>query len=212
MVSGSPTVRCGLPASGIYRRPTDGSGAEETLATDAGGNTLIPSDWSRDGKTLFYSNGFQNGEQTTWAVSLDGDRKARLVMDHAFDATLSPNGRWLAYTLFAGTSEVYVVAYGGGQGKWQVSANGGQVAQWSQDGKELYYMDGNQSIVAVPVMDRGSTLEFGATQTLVSQWTVLSQPFYSVTSDSKRLLMERVSQQVSQPITVVTNFTAQLKK
>jgi Tol biopolymer transport system component len=173
---------------------------------------LIPSDWSRDGKTLFYSNGFQTGEQTTWAVPLDGDRKPHLVMDHAFGATLSPNGRWLAYTLFSGTSEVYVVAYGGGQGKWQVSANGGQVPQWSQDGKELYYMDGNQSIVAVPVKDRGNTLEFGASQTLVSQWTVLSLPFYSVAPDGKRLLMERVSQQVSQPITVVTNFTAQLKK
>ena len=204
------SLRTGITT--IYRKPADGSGAEEMLVTDLEGNTLIPSDWSRDGKTLFYSNGFQTGEQTTWAVSLDGDRKPRLIMEHATNATLSPNGRWLAYTLFSGASEVYVVAYGGGQGKWQVSANGGQVPQWSQDGKELYYLDGTQSIVAVPVKDRGNTLEFGASQTLVSQWTVLSVPFYSVDPDGKRLLMERVSQQVSQPLTVVTNFTAQLKR
>ena len=198
--------------STIYRKPADGSGTEEMLFTDAGGNTLIPSDWSRDGKTLFYSNGFQTGEQTTWALPLDGDRKPRLVVEHAINATLSPNGRWLAYTLFSGTAEVYVVAYGGGQGKWQVSPNGGQVPQWSKDGKELYYLDGTQSIVAVPVKDLGNTLEFGAGQTLVSQWTVLSTPFYSVFPDGQKLLMERVSQQVSQPITVVTNFTAQLRK
>ena len=84
--------------------------------------------------------------------------------------------------------------------------------QWSKDGKELYYLDGTQSIVAVPVKDLGNTLEFGAGQTLVSQWTVLSIPFYSVFPDGQKLLMERVSQQVSQPITVVTNFTAQLRK
>ena len=29
--------------------------------------------------------------------------------------------------------------FGGGQGKWQVSANGGTAPQWSKDGKELYY-------------------------------------------------------------------------
>jgi hypothetical protein len=69
-----------------------------------------------------------------------------------------------------------------------------------------------QSIVAVPVKDLGNTLEFGTGQTLVSQWTVLSTPFYSVFPDGQKLLMERVSQQVSQPLTVVTNFTAQLRK
>jgi len=198
--------------SAIYRKPADGSGAEEMLVTDADGNTLVPSDWSRDGKTLFYSKGFQTGEQTTWALPLEGDRKPNLVAEHAVNATLSPNGKWLAYTLFSGQSDVYVVAYSGGQGKWQVSPNGGQVPQWSKDGKELYYLDGTQSIVAVPVKDLGKTLEFGAGQTLVSQWTVLSTPFYSVFPDGQKLLMERVSQQVSQPISVVTNFTAQLRK
>jgi Tol biopolymer transport system component len=182
------------------------------LLSDTGGNALIPSDRSRDGKTLFYSTGFQTGDQTIWALPLDGERKPRLVVEHAVHGTLSPNGRWLAYTLFSGGSEIYVVAYGGGQGKWQVSPNGGQVPQWSKDGKELYYFDGSQSISAVPVKDLGNTLEFGSSQTLVSQWTILSQPFYSVAPDGQKLLMERVSQQVSQPLTVVANFTDGLKK
>ena len=199
-------------SSAIYRKPADGSGAEEMLVSDAGSKALIPSDWSRDGKTLFYWLGLQTGDQTIWALPLDGERKPRLIVEHAVNGTLSPNGRWLAYTLFSGQAEVYVVAYGGGQGKWQVSPNGGQVPQWSKDGKELYYQDGAQSIVAVPVRDLGNTLEFGVGQTLVSQWTVLSTPFYSVFPDGQKLLMERVSQQVSQPLTVVTNFTAQLRK
>ena len=58
----------------------------------------------------------------------------------------------------------------------------------------------------------GNTLKFEAGQTLVSQWTVLNTPFYSIFPDGRKLLMERVTQQVSQPLTVVTNFTAQLRK
>jgi len=197
---------------GISRKPADGSGAEETVISDREAAGLTPSDWSRDGKTLFYSSGFLSGDQIIWALPLDGDRTPHQVVAHATNGVLSPNGRWLAYTAFSGQAEVYVMAYGGGQGKWQVSPNGGQVPQWSKDGKELYYFDGSQSISAVPVKDLGNTLEFGASQTLVSQWTILTLPFYSVSPDGQKLLMERVSQQVSQPVTVVTNFTAGLKK
>lgn len=204
------SIRSGV--QGIYRKPADGSGAEEMLLSDPDATGLIPSDWSRDGKTLIYSTGLSTGNQKTWALPLDGERKPRLLAEHAINGTLSPNGRWLAYTLFSGQSEVYVVAYGGGQGKWQVSPNGGQVPQWSKDGKELYYFDGTQSISAVPVQDLGNTLEFGASRTLVSQWTILTLPFYSVSPDGKKLLMERVSQQVSQPLTVVTNFVTQLRR
>jgi predicted lipoprotein with Yx(FWY)xxD motif len=35
--------------------------------------------------------------------------------------------------------EVYVVAFRGRLGKWQVSTKGGYQPQWSHDGKELYY-------------------------------------------------------------------------
>jgi hypothetical protein len=64
----------------------------------------------------------------------------------------------------------------------------------------------------VPVKEAGGALEFGAPQTVVSQWTVLTFPFYSISPDGKKLLLERVSEQVNQPVTIITNFTAGLKK
>jgi serine/threonine protein kinase len=199
---------------GIYRRPADGSGTEELIVPDQPGLVLAPDDWSHDGKTLFYSpNPFMHPGEGIWVVSLDGDRKPRQVSAHGSNAALSPNGRWLAYSsLESGKIEVYVEAYGGGTGKWQVSPDVGQVPQWSADGKELFYFDGNQSLVTVPVKEVGGALEFGAPQPLIKQWTVLTTPFFSVAPDGKRFLMERVSQQVNQPITVMTNFTAGLKK
>ncbi len=199
-------------AGGIYRRRSDGTGAEELLVPNEG-IVFAPTDWSRDGKTLFYSpNIFTQKEDGIWAVSVEGDRKPRKVLDHGANATLSPDGRWLAYNSNeSGRVEVYVQAYGGGQGKWQVSSSGGQVPQWGADGKELFYFDANQSLLAVPVKEAGGALEFGAPQTIVKQWTILTLPFYSVSHDGKRVLMERVTQQVNLPVTVITNFTDGLR-
>ena len=203
-----------LNGSGIYRRLADGSGSDELLIPSTDGILYSPDDWSRDGKTLVFSpNPVTQSGDGIWVVSLDGDRKPRQIIAHGASAAISPDGKWLAYSSTeSGRQEIYVQAFGGGQGKWQVSPNLGQVPHWSADGKELFYYDGNQSLVAVPVKEVGGALEFGAPQTIVNQWTILTTPFFSVHPDGKRVLMERVAQQVSQPITVVTNFTAGLKK
>jgi Tol biopolymer transport system component len=196
---------------GLYRKQADGSGAEEVLSTFD--QVLLPSQWSRDGKYLFYSQRDANSHGVVYALPLQGERKPHVVVERGNNAQLSPNGHWLAYSSAeSGTSEVYVVAFGGGQGKWQVSPSGGQVPQWSSDGKELYYLDSSQTIVSVPVKDSGGALQFGVPQSLVSRWTVLGQPFYDVTPDGKRILGDRVSQQLSQSVTVVSDFTAGLKK
>jgi len=200
--------------SGIYRRPADGSGAEELIVPNPVGFVFAPDDWSHDGKTLIFSpNLYMQPGEGIWAVSLDGDRKPRQIVAHGGAAALSPNGRWLAYTSQeSGRVEVYVEAYGGGAGKWQVSPDRGQIPHWSADGKELFYFDGNQSLVSVAVKEAGGALEFGAPNPLISQWTILTLPFFSASPDGKKFLMERVSQQVNQPISVITDFTAGLKR
>jgi Tol biopolymer transport system component len=125
---------------------------------------------------------------------------------------LSPDGHWLAYqSSESGRQEVYVTPFGGAQGKWQVSANGGQQPRWSSDGKELYFMDMTYNLFAVPVTNAGGALQFGASQKLISNWSA-PQVFYDVAPDGSKFLLDRVEQQVSQSVTVVTNFTAGLKK
>ena len=128
------------------------------------------------------------------------------------EAKLSPDGRWLAYASNeSGSAEIYVVAFDGGHGKWQVSVNGGQLPRWSHDGREFYYVDSANTVYAVPVKEAARTLQFGAPQTLVSTW---SMPvfFYQVSPNDKKILLYRVSQQVSDSVTLVTNFTAGLKR
>ncbi len=200
--------------SNMCRKPSDGSGAEEILRTDD--QIASPSDWSRDGKYLIYVRG-AIGSGEIWALPLEGERKPQLVVPRAVNATtrearLSPDGHWLAYTSTeSGGPQVYVTAFGGGQGKWQVSVNGGTVPQWSKDGKELYYMDTTYSLYAVPVTNTGGALQFGAPQQLISNWSA-PQVFYDVSPDGKKILLDRISQQVNQSVTVVTNFAEGLKK
>lgn len=210
-------IAYGSPRNGrfqLFRKPSDGSGAEEELLSDE--QFMVPSDWSRDGKYIFYNRGTP-GAQHLWVLPLDGDRKPVEVVPstpNTFHSTamLSPNGHWLAYiSNESGSEQIYVVGFNGRHGKWQVSVNGGVNPSWSHDGNELYYVDASNSIYSVPVREAAGALQFGAPQVVVSSWS-MPQPFYQFSPDDKRVLLYRVSQQVSDSVTVVTNFTSTLKK
>jgi Tol biopolymer transport system component len=200
----------------IYRKPSDGSGVEELLLIDD--EVCLPSNWSPDGKTLFYSRGPAGGNFEVWALPIEGDRKPRQVIPHSGNSSsslgqLSPNGKWMAYmSSESGSPEIYVVAYGGGQGKWQVSTSEGTQPKWSKDGKELYYVnDFTRVLAAVPVTESNGALQFGVPQTLAT--TPATQQFiYDVSPDGKRILLNVVAQQVNQSVTVIANFPAGLRK
>jgi eukaryotic-like serine/threonine-protein kinase len=200
----------------IYRKRSDGSGGEELLQNgpiSAALNTFEPTSWARDGKTLFYSKLVDVTQSEVYALPLEGDRKPHLVLARGQEAQISPDGRWLAYTsLESGTPEVYVEAYGGGQGKWQVS-NGGMHPHWSRDGKQLYYMDLSFNVLAVTVNENKGALQFGAAKKLIgtATWSA-PQAFFDVTPDDKKFLLNWIVQQVGQSVTVVTNFSSELKK
>jgi serine/threonine protein kinase len=199
--------------SNVYRKPSDGSGPEEILLSDE--QIVTPTQWTRDGKYLICDRG-PAGSSEIWALPLEGERKPSLVVPHAPNSFttlghLSPDGHWLTYTSSeSGAPEVYVAGFHG-PGKWQVSASGGVQSKWSSDGKELYYMDPRFNLFAVPVKDVDGAMQFGSPQQLVSNWSS-PQVFYDVSPDGKKILLDRVSQQVSQSVTVVTNFTAGAKK
>src|SRR5215472_8024584 len=135
----------------LFRKPSDGGGAEEELLNDD--QLLFPGDWSPDGKYILYARGIP-GAQDIWALPLEGDRKPFQVVSTTpstfrNDPKLSPDGRWLAYlSNESGSPQIYVAAFKGGTGKWQVSANGGLHPAWGRDGKELYFASSGNSVWA----------------------------------------------------------------
>ena len=195
----------------LCRKPSDGSGTEEKLFTED--HQIMPTDWSPDGKELVFERAIEAPKAQIWTLPVEGDHKPRMLLERGANGRLSPDGHWLVYdSVISGQTEVYVVPFDGGQGKWQVSAAGGMYPEWGRDGKEIYYMDLAGNLLAVPVKEIGDALQFGSPQTLVSKWTIVNQPLFDVAPDGKKILLDRVAQQVTQPLTVVTNWTAELKK
>src|SRR5688572_19278432 len=61
------------------------------------------------------------------------------------DAMVSPDGHWMAYTSYGSSGmsrgpEMYVERYPELGDRTQISTGGGDVAVWSQDGQELFFM------------------------------------------------------------------------
>src|SRR5205085_577357 len=55
-------------------------------------------------------------------------------------ATMSPDGKWVAYQTFeSGRWEVYVAPFPATGARWQVSTGGGLFPKWRSDGREIIY-------------------------------------------------------------------------
>jgi len=63
---------------------------------------------------------------------------------------VSPDGRWLAHTSNeSGVNEVYVRPFPGTHAvRWQVSNGGGASPAWSPTGRELFYLDAENRLMA----------------------------------------------------------------
>ena len=77
---------------------------ETRQITTAGDDCTHPF-WSEDGLRVFFIS-MAHDEYGLWSVSADGAGKARLVVDNAFRAALSPNGRTLAFLRNATRTDV----------------------------------------------------------------------------------------------------------
>jgi eukaryotic-like serine/threonine-protein kinase len=65
--------------------------------------------------------------------------------------SVSPDGRWIAYqSNQTGTLQVFVQPFPDvGAGKWQVSRSGGAGPLWSRDGRELFYLREDGTMMSV---------------------------------------------------------------
>jgi eukaryotic-like serine/threonine-protein kinase len=205
--------------SNLYRKAASGDG-EETLLWKSD-HSKFPTDWSRDGRFIIYRQTDPKTKLDVWVLPVTGSGEAKpfpVVQTEAYETagTLSPDGRWLAYASDeSGQFEVYVQSFPGGGGKRQVSTNGGNYPRWRRNGRELFYYAGDGKLMAVPVRSSES-FEVGATVSLfefrAGSLTVTLAP-YAVTADGERFLINAVVEmEQNAPLTVVTNWAAEVKK
>lgn len=205
----------------IFSRAADGSGTEQVLLSSPEASSEFLNSISPDGKYLVYARQLANDPHKNsdiWALPLFGDRKPFPIVQTPFDdlnAALSPDGKWMAYhNNESGRNEVYLTAFPAGGAKWQVSSNGGADARWRGDSKEIYFLDPSDNIMAVDVDGSGDTPRLGVPHALFQAIGVQRQVgTYVPSKDGRRFLVNSGSAKPgTEPLTLVTNWTAELKK
>jgi serine/threonine-protein kinase len=127
---------------GIYARPADGSGAEQWLYGDF--TARLPSDWSRDAKTLL----FTHPSNQVWLAELKGaatrsgapGRDSHIIEPSAYGGVFSPDDRWIAYaaSVSGAVAEIFVQAADGSASKFQLTTDGGGQPAWA--GNEIFFV------------------------------------------------------------------------
>jgi Tol biopolymer transport system component len=205
------TTANGMTSAGMWIQPTSGSGNKEKLETPPASSTVAS--WSADGRYVFLNMQNNATRFDIYYVDLNGDRKLTAFLNSPANenaAVLSPNGKWLAYDSDeSGRMEIYVTAFPGPGGKWQVSNGGGTLASWSADAKHLYYHSGDK-LMSVAIQN-AETFEFGAP----TQLPIHLNEFAAVgpVAPGERFpALKPLSGGESNPQQVILNWTGTLKQ
>jgi Tol biopolymer transport system component len=185
------------------------SGAGEPQKTRADGTgasrVLLKSPWnfgqvleSRDGRWLVLRRSLsETGNGDVFALKTGDTTPVPLLTAGAREESpaLSPDGRLLAYASDeSGTSEIYVRPFPDvTSARWQVSLSGGSTPVWARSGRELFYLNGRQELVAVELRP-GPGFSVGEPRALfpASGYNLGGNvQVYDVTPDGRRFVMVR---------------------
>ena len=194
----------------IFIKDASGAGDAEILLADD--KVLMPVDWTRDGSHLAFMKLDGDNGWDIWALPVDSPNDAfPVVQSRFFDArpSFSPDGQWVAYESDeSGRPEIYVRPFPGPGGKWQVSPGGGEEPHWSADGREIFYLDVAQNVVAVPVTTTAN-FRAGVPEVLFEArfFPTLQRNRFVATPDGQRFLtLSPMASQSNPPTTVVLNW------
>jgi eukaryotic-like serine/threonine-protein kinase len=167
-------------------------------------------DWASDGSSLLIHRDnaaelltvpLRGAVAATPAISLPPGK----IIDQP---EFSPDGRWLAYNSDdSGDDQVFVSRYPATNERWQVSSSGGRQPRWRSDGRELYYLALDGTLVSVSV-DAVREFRAGAPNRLFHTElpivTRLEQ--YAVADNGLRFLLLKPAAGLPARVTVVLNW------
>ena len=209
----------------LYQKVASGAKDEQLLLKSPANK--IPTSWSRDGRFLLYNAQNPKTRNNVWVLPLDADgRKAAEPKPfirtesqdpHAsFDASFSPDSRWVAYASDeSGHNEIYVRAFtpssvGGFSdgGRWMVSRGAIDTgSSWVDGGRKLVYLASDFKLTAVDITADPS-FQPGEPRGLF-QYPGTAAYF---AGDGRMLVALPVGPSVPAPFTVVLNWPSGLKK
>jgi serine/threonine protein kinase/dipeptidyl aminopeptidase/acylaminoacyl peptidase len=195
-----------------------GSEQPETLVASPP-DGAFPSDLTADGRFVIYHN---PSAHRGWDLSLlpmrERAQPSPLVQTQFNEiyGTVSPDGRWLAYTSDeTGSMQVYVQSFPAAGNKSQVSVRGGYEPKWGAKGDELYFISPSRKLMSAK-LHAGASFRAAVPEELFE--LPLPEPVaafpnsYNVTADGRRFLVNTlIRNSTSSPISVVLNWTSGLR-
>jgi serine/threonine-protein kinase len=212
----------------LFWRRADGTGTDERLTS--GVSSQYPTAITRDGSTILGMTSdimrwkIDAGQRRSGERSDGGSSPPEPLLRTPFreaNPALSPDERYVAYqSNESGRFEVYVRPYPNiNDGRWQVSTGGGTRPLWAPNGRELFYVGEDGSLMAVPVQTSGATFSAGSPTQIIKTPYADAAPLldrsYDIAPDGKRFLMIKdVAGDTSTPvgIVVVQNWVEELKR
>ena len=205
----------------LYKKAVDGAvGSEELLYAD--GRSKQPTSWSPDGKYLLFSVIDPKTKSDLLILPMTGERKPIAFAQTEFSeaqGVFSPDGHWVAYVSDeSGAADVYAAPFPGPGGKRLISTKQAGVGQggvpvWRPDGREIFYIAPDRSLMAVEVTVKGTTIEAGLPRVLFGPIIGVGGRNYAVSADAKRFLtLMRPGRRTDAPITLVQHWQPEAKK
>ena len=148
-----PHRRCLRPLRALHQRKCRGSALLRTRRTSR--QRLV------EGRTVPRLRQHERGDEDGPVDDADSGRRRPdpllVTPFNEFQAQISPDGRWIAYASDeSGTWEVYVQSFPVLGAKRAISTGGGSEPQWRPDGRELFYLTADGTLMSVEVRRGGA--------------------------------------------------------
>ena len=195
--------------TGLFRRPADGTGQEETLL-ETPAHLLVNAHAPAANRVLFMDFRSQDVQLRVFDLETKRDE----LIDGGAEGSYSPDGRWLAYVGFPAPGLLLRSASGGR--RIPLTNGPGSQPRWGVDMKEIFYIAPDKKLVSVPLTQRDGMLEPGNAVALfqtriVQPRLVLFQ--YDVSRDGQRFLINSLPREdAAAPLTLLLNWPQYLDR
>ncbi len=165
--------------------------------------------WTADGRMLVV----RTFGRAVYGVPVAGDRIAQQLVDTPYvedQTALRSDGRMIAYNSDeSGRWEVYLASFPDFTQKRQVSLAGGMQPRWRRDGRELFFLAADGTMMAAEVAADGPPMSGLPVALFKSRLSPSSNvPQYDVSADGSRFLVIEPEGAGGEPITFLLNWAS----